>query len=169
MIFYQLWPTYTFLWANIKQNSVRYPILFTAFYYRFSTCNKVGFLNLGDYSMRFELENFSVYCDVLTHGPTLPISTIRAVYALLNLITLCSSFKLFVRLTSFRGTILLRSSIVSAFCPADYTTTSVSLWTFFSNRTVSTHVSLPYVFNFACSQINANLRFVCRLLSQWPV
>ena len=121
---------------------------------------------MGEHPARFELENFSVYCNTLTHWPALPISTIRAVYLLPNLVTLSNYFNLFPLSISFGRSLSLRSSIISAcYCTAHYTTTSVTLLVFLLNRTISTLVFLSYVFNFACHQISANLRSVCQLPS----
>ena len=86
-------------------------------------------------------------------------------YILPNLGTLSNSFKLFSLSISFGRSLSLRSSIISAYyCTAHYTTTSVSLWLFFSNRTISTLVSLSYVFNFSFPQISANLKSLYRLI-----
>ena len=86
-------------------------------------------------------------------------------YILPNLGTLSNSFKLFSLSISFGKSLSLRSSIISAYYyTAHYTTTSVSLWLFFSNRTISTLVSLSYVFNFSFPQISANLKSLYRLI-----
>ena len=118
--------------------------------------NKVGSLNIGA-PLRFKPGNFSVYCNALTHWPALPISTIRAVYVLPNLVALRSSFKLFPLSINFERTLSLWSSIISAYyCTVHYTTTSLSLWVLLWNRTISTLVSLFYIFNFSCPQISTN-------------
>ena len=107
----------------------------------------------------------SVYCNTLTHWPALPISAIRAVCVLPNQGTWSNSFELFPLSIRFRRSLLLRSPIISAnYCTAHYTTTSVRLWPFLSNRTISTVVPLSCVFNFSFPQISANLKSVCRLL-----
>ena len=83
----------------------------------------------------------------------------RAVYVLPNVVTLSSSYNLFPLSISFGGTPPLQSSIISPYyCTAHYTSTSVKLWVFLSNRAISTLVSLSYVFNFSCPQISANLK-----------
>ena len=97
--------------------------------------NKVGSLNSGEHQVRFETENFSIYCNTLTHWPAVLISAIRAVYVLPNLGTLSNSFKLFPLSISFGRSLSLRSSIISAYyCAAHYTTISVSLWLFFQKN-----------------------------------
>ena len=105
--------------------------------------NKVGSLNSSEHPVGFESENFSVYCNILNHWPVVPFSAIGPVYVLPNLGTLSNSFKLFPLSISFGTCLSLWSSIISAyFCTAHYTTTSVSLWLFLSNRTISTLVFL---------------------------
>ena len=137
---------------------------------QWESCNKVVSLNSSEQPVRFESENFSVYCSSFTHWHAPPISAIHAVYVLPNLGTLSNSFKLFPLSISFGRSLSLWSSIISAYyCTAHYTTTSVSLWLFLSNRTISTlnyrfAPSLSYVFNFSFPQISANLKSVYRLL-----
>ena len=98
--------------------------------------NKVGSLNLGEHPVRFEPTRLNP----MTCSPHFYYST---VYVLPNLVTLRSSFRLFPLSISFGRTLSLRSSIISAYyCTAQYTTTSVSLWVFLSNSTISTLVSL---------------------------
>ena len=127
--------------------------------------NKVGSLNSGEHQVRFESENFSIYCNTLTHWSALLISAIRAVYVLPNLGTLSNSFKLFPLAIIFWRSVSLRSSITSAYyCTAHYTTISVSLGLFLSTMAISALVSLSYVFNFSLPQISVNLKSVCRLL-----
>ena len=160
-------PTFGLLLCKAASFTQYYSLRFTINFWlkdQWESRSKVGSLNSGEHPVRFESENFSV-CNTLTHWPALPHSAIRAVYILPNLGILSNSFKLFPLSISFGKSLSLRSSIISAYyCTAHYTTTSVNLWLFFSNRTISTLASLSYVFNFSFPHISANLKSVYRLL-----
>ena len=71
------------LLSNTASSTQCYSLRFTIDFWlkdQWEPRNKVWSLNSGEHPVRFELENFSVYYNALTHWPALPISTMRAVY-----------------------------------------------------------------------------------------
>ena len=111
--------------------------------------------------MKFEPGRFPISWNPLSLGPTLPIYIVFTIYAFPNLVTLFSSFNLFIwTLELFHYGLLhhLCSLIYNFSKPLDlFSHRTILFWSFW------TFGSLSYVFNFSCPRVSANLKPVCKL------